>query len=104
MYLELDAATATLDTFVKDWVAGVDHGAGWVPKVYAMKWRSVEAAKAVVDKALDVVGGGSIFKGNELERLYRDVRAGGFHPGNDALTHEIVGKAVLGILPEQPRW
>ncbi len=27
-----------------------------------------------------------------------------FHPGNDALTHEVVGKAVLGILGEQPRW
>jgi alkylation response protein AidB-like acyl-CoA dehydrogenase len=45
-----------------------------------------------------------MFTGNELERLYRDVRAGGFHPGNDALTHELVGKAVLGILTEQPRW
>ena len=45
-----------------------------------------------------------MFAGNELERLYRDVRCGGFHPGNDALTHELVGKAVLGILGEQPRW
>ena len=43
-----------------------------------------------------------MFRGNELERLYRDVRCGGFHPGNDALTHELVGKAVLGILAEQP--
>lgn len=104
MYLELDAASATLDRFVTDWVAGVDHGDGWVPKVYSMKWRSVEAAKHVVDTALDVSGGGGMFRGNELERLYRDVRCGGFHPGNDALTHELVGKAVLGILGEQPRW
>jgi alkylation response protein AidB-like acyl-CoA dehydrogenase len=104
MYLELDAASATLERFVDDWVAGVDHGDGWVPKVYAMKWRAVEAAKRVVDIALDVSGGAGMFKGNELERLYRDVRCGGFHPGNDALTHELVGKAVLGILAEQPRW
>jgi alkylation response protein AidB-like acyl-CoA dehydrogenase len=104
MYLELEAASATLDRFVADWVAGVDHGAGWVPKVYAMKWRAVEAAKRVVDVALDVAGGAGMFRGNELERLYRDVRCGGFHPGNDALTHELVGKAVLGILGEQPRW
>ena len=46
----------------------------------------------------------AMFVGNELERLYRDVRCGGFHPGNDALTHELVGKSVLGILAEQPRW
>jgi alkylation response protein AidB-like acyl-CoA dehydrogenase len=45
-----------------------------------------------------------MFKGSELERLYRDVRAGGFHPGSDALTHELVGKIALGIVAEQPRW
>jgi alkylation response protein AidB-like acyl-CoA dehydrogenase len=104
MYLELDAASATLDRFVHDWVAGVDHGEEWVPMVYSMKWRAVEAAKRVVDIALDVSGGAGMFKANELERLYRDVRCGGFHPGNAALTHELVGKAVLGILAEQPRW
>ena len=80
-------------------MAGADHGDGWMPKVYSMKWRAVEAAKRVVDIALDVSGGGGMFKGNELERLYRDVRCGGFHPGNDAITHEMVGKAVLGISP-----
>jgi alkylation response protein AidB-like acyl-CoA dehydrogenase len=104
MYLELDAASATLERFVDDWVAGVDHAEGWVSKVYSMKWRAVEAAKRVVDVALDVVGGGAMFRRNELERLYRDVRCGGFHPANDALAHEMVGKTVLGILGEQPRW
>lgn len=104
MFLELDAASATLDRFVREWVAGVDHGLGWVPMVYSMKWRAVEAAKRVVDLALDVTGGAGMFRRSELERLYRDVRCGGFHPGNDALTHEMVGKAVLGVLGEQPRW
>lgn len=104
MFLELDAASATLGLFVDDWVSQVDHGAALVPKVYSMKWRAVEAAKRVVDTALDVAGGAGMFRGNELERLYRDVRCGGFHPGNDALTHEMVGKAVLGVLGEQPRW
>jgi len=104
MYLTLDAAGATFERFVDDWTAGADHGDAWVPKVYSMKWQAVEAAKRVVDTALDAVGGGAMFVGNELERLYRDVRCGGFHPGNDALTHELVGKAVLGVLGEQPRW
>jgi alkylation response protein AidB-like acyl-CoA dehydrogenase len=104
MYLDLDAASATIDRFVDDWTTGVDHGAAWTPKVYATKWRAVETAKRVVDVALDVAGGAGMFKRSELERLYRDVRCGGFHPGNDALTHEVVGKAVLGILAEQPRW
>ena len=49
-------------------------------------------------------GGTGMFKSNELERLYRDVRCGGFHPANSALVHEIVGKTTLGILGEEPRW
>ena len=94
----------TFERFVDDWTAAVDHGDAWVPKVYAMKWRAVEAAKRVVDRALDVSGGAGMFRSSELERLYRDVRCGGFHPGNDALTHELVGKALLGVLEDQPRW
>jgi hypothetical protein len=45
-----------------------------------------------------------MFKRNELERLYRDVRAGGFHPANALLVHEIVGKSALGVLGQLPRW
>jgi alkylation response protein AidB-like acyl-CoA dehydrogenase len=104
MYLELDAARATVDRFVDDWLTGADHGERWGAQLFSMKWRAVEAAKRVVDLALDVSGGGGMFRGNELERLYRDVRCGGFHPGNDALTHEMVGKIALGIVDEEPRW
>jgi len=46
-----------------------------------------------------------MFKKSERERLFRDCRAGRFHPANSLLTHEIVGKIALGISPdEQPRW
>jgi alkylation response protein AidB-like acyl-CoA dehydrogenase len=104
MYLELDAAKATVDRFVDDWLAGaVDER--FAAQLFSMKWRAVEAAKRVVDIALDVTGGGGMFRHSELERLYRDVRCGGFHPGNDALTHEMVGKIALGIAAEEgPRW
>ncbi len=104
MYLELDAAQCTVDRFVEDWLIGAPHGELWTAKVSSMKWRAAEAAKRVVDIALDVSGGGGMFRGNELERLYRDARCGGFHPFNDAMTHELVGKTLLGVLGEQPRW
>ena len=104
MYLELDAARATVDRLIADWEAAVDCGDMWTARVVSCKWRAVEAAKRVVDVALDVTGGGGMVRGNELERLYRDVRCGGFHPANDALTHETVAKAMLGIGPDQPRW
>jgi alkylation response protein AidB-like acyl-CoA dehydrogenase len=104
MYLELDAAGATLDRLIDDFLAGADHGPEWDAKAFSAKWRAVETAKSVCDTALDVCGGGSMFRGNELERLYRDARCGGFHPANDALTHEMVGKIALGIAAEMPRW
>jgi alkylation response protein AidB-like acyl-CoA dehydrogenase len=77
----------------------------WGAKIVAMKYHIVESAKRVVDIAMDMSGGAGMYKTNELERLYRDVRAGGFHPANSALVHELVGKTTLGVgLGESPRW
>ena len=105
MGLELEAMGPHLERIAEDWSSGVDHGAQWPMKLVAVKHRCVEGAKKVVDLALTVSGGSGMFRRNELERLYRDVRCGGFHPANSLLVHEIVGKTHLGIdLGEQPRW
>ena len=81
-----------------------DHGGLWPMKLVATKYHAVESAKRVVDLAMDVSGGSGMFKSQELERLYRDVRCGGFHPANSALVHELVGKTMVGVLGEEPRW
>ena len=63
------------------------------------------AAGRVVDKAMEISGGGAYFKRAPLERMYRDVRAGRFHPlpHYDAL--ELIGKAELGVPDDQrPRF
>ena len=105
MQLALEGAGAQVDRVAEEWSTGVDHGAQWPMKLVSAKHNAVEAAKKVVDLAMAVSGGGGMFKSNELERLYRDARCGGFHPANTLLVHEIVGKTVLGIdLGEQPRW
>ena len=105
MQLEIESMGPHLDQIARDWSTGVDHGMEWPAKIVAAKYHAVEAAKRVVDLALDASGGSGMYKTNELERLYRDVRAGGFHPANSALVHEIVAKTALGIdLGEQPRW
>ena len=105
MTIEIEAMGPHIDRIAADWTNGVDHGAEWPSKLVAAKYHIVESAKRVVDLAMDMSGGAGMFKGNELERLYRDVRCGGFHPANSHLTHEIVGKTTLGIgLEEQPRW
>ncbi len=105
MYMTLDAAGAYVDKIANDWANNVDHGAEWPAKVVGAKHVAVEAAKKVSDLALMISGGTGMFKSSELERLYRDIRCGGFHPANSMLVHEIVGKTALGIdLGEQPRW
>ncbi len=75
-------------------------------KTLAVKYYCVESVWRVVDLAMDVSGGRGMARGTELERLFRDTRAGRFHPANSSLTHEIAGKTALGIdwTSDTPRW
>ncbi len=105
MMIELDGIIAHADRVADDWTKGVDHGGLWPAKLVAAKYRCTEGAFRVVDLALDVSGGRGMFKGDELERIYRDARCGRFHPANSMTVHEVVGKSALGILGEDgPRW
>ena len=105
MAMRIEAMDAQLDRLVADWSTNVDHGERWPMKIVAAKYNVAEGAVDVVDRAMAISGGTGMFKGNELERLYRDVRCGGFHPANTLLAPEIVAKITLGIdLGEQPRW
>ena len=104
MALGLDAVKARLGRIAADWCAGVDHGGLWPAKLVSAKYHATESARRVTKLALDVVGGGAIFKGQELERLLRDATLGPVHPANSLLVHEIVGKTYLGLLGQPPRW
>lgn len=105
MTFRFDSAEALVEKIADEWSRGVDHGGMWPAKLISAKHNAVEAAKDIVDRAMAISGGSGMFKGNELERLYRDVRCGGFHPANSLLAPELVAKFVLGIDPgEQPRW
>jgi alkylation response protein AidB-like acyl-CoA dehydrogenase len=102
--MDLETMGPHVEAIANDWCEG-RVGPDWFLRLVAMKHRTVEAAFRVADQALDLSGGFGMFKKSELERLFRDCRAGRFHPANPALTHEIVGKIALGINPdEQPRW
>jgi alkylation response protein AidB-like acyl-CoA dehydrogenase len=105
MMLELESIGPHIERIAEDWSTGVNHGPAWPMKLVAAKYHAVESGWRIVDRALDLSGGFGMFKKNELERLFRDARAGRFHPTNSALTHELVAKTALGIHPdEQPRW
>ncbi|MDQ0672838.1 alkylation response protein AidB-like acyl-CoA dehydrogenase [Pseudarthrobacter siccitolerans] len=77
-----------------------DHGPQWFPKLVGLKVNATETARRVVDLAIRVSGGSSYFRGSELERLYRDVLAGMFHPSDDESAHNTVANAWLGPLEE----
>jgi alkylation response protein AidB-like acyl-CoA dehydrogenase len=105
MQLALEPIAPHLDHVAGEWSQGVDHGALWPAKFCAAKHHAVEACWKIVDIAMSVSGGAGMFKGSELERLFRDAACGRFHPANSMLAHEIVAKTALGIdLGEQPRW
>jgi alkylation response protein AidB-like acyl-CoA dehydrogenase len=103
--LAMDPIGPLLDRVSEDWSNGVDHGATWPARIVSAKYHAVEGCFKIVDCAMEVSGGAGMFRGNELEQLFRDARCGRFHPANTFLTHEIVAKTKLGIdLGEQPRW
>jgi len=105
MMLAYDPIAPHLDRIAEDWSNGVDHGGTWPSRIVSAKHHAVNACWKIADTAMDLSGGSGMFRGNELERLFRDARCGRFHPANTFLTHEIVAKTALGIdLGEQPRW
>jgi alkylation response protein AidB-like acyl-CoA dehydrogenase len=102
--IALESIGPVIDRTMDDWSAGVQHP-DWPIKLVATKYHAVETAWRLVDTAMDLSGGFGMFKKNELERLFRDARAGRFHPANSALSHELIAKLTLGINPdESPRW
>jgi alkylation response protein AidB-like acyl-CoA dehydrogenase len=105
IFMELESMVPQVDRAADDWTNGVDHGGLWPAKLVAAKHRCVQGAFRVADLALEVSGGRGMFRGDELERLYRDARCGRFHPANPMVVYEVVGKCALGILAEPgPRW
>jgi alkylation response protein AidB-like acyl-CoA dehydrogenase len=102
--MDIEAMGPHVEAVATAWAEG-NVGPDWLVRLMSMKHKVVEGAFRVADRALDLSGGFGMFKKSELERLFRDARAGKFHPANPLLTHEIVGKVSLGINhDEQPRW
>jgi alkylation response protein AidB-like acyl-CoA dehydrogenase len=105
MVIEMEGIGAHIDRIAQEWSDGVDHGHAWAIKLMAAKYHASHGSWKVVDDAMDILGGGSIFKKSGFERLWRDARLGRIHPGNSQLAMEVIGKLSLGINPDEaPRW
>lgn len=93
LYPQLKVVAADVDALA-------DHGTQWFPRLVGLKVNATETARRVVDLAIRVSGGSSYFRGSELERLYRDVLAGMFHPSDDESAHNTVANAWLGPMED----
>jgi alkylation response protein AidB-like acyl-CoA dehydrogenase len=104
MRMALDAAEAMLDRTTSQWESGAEYE-DWPVRFVSTRQTVINNAYDVVDRALDLSGGGGAFRRNRLEQIFRDVRMGKFHPGNSMLAHELIGKLCLGVDPDNPmRW
>lgn len=89
--LQLDKLTDDVDHLTER-----DYGAKWFLHFSAVKGRATEAAKDAVELAIRTTGGAQYFRTSELQRLYRDVLAGLYHPSDNESLHASYAKALLG--------
>lgn len=75
----------------------VDDPRNWSRKAVAARMVAIENSVRVVDLALRAVGGSSYFRRLPLERFFRDVRAGLYHPFDTDESLEFLGKSAFGI-------
>jgi alkylation response protein AidB-like acyl-CoA dehydrogenase len=103
---EVELLLRPAEALLRDGLRRRKEGAVLQPEeLNTIKYVAVNNAEAAVDRSLRMVGGHGIFRKLPLERFYRDVRAGQFHPPSNDVALETIGKAVLGVDPmKEPRW
>jgi alkylation response protein AidB-like acyl-CoA dehydrogenase len=104
MWIAIDGVRSSLDMIAADWGDGIDYTPEWELRIAGAKQRTSDMVRFVIDTATDVAGGSSIRTDSELSRLLRDSRAVAYHPPAAAVAHEGIGKALLSIDPNGPRW
>lgn len=101
--MAIECVRSQLELLARDWVAG-EITDDWAIRLYSAKHCTSVQVRRAVDLAAEILGGAAISNQGEFARLWRDSRGIAYHPPSDALAHEQVAKAVLGIDPTGPRW
>jgi alkylation response protein AidB-like acyl-CoA dehydrogenase len=105
MEIELAAARALVRQTAEQWMAGGLREQADLAHIILPKYVATNTAVRVVDTAMSVVGAPGIFRRHPMQRFYRDVRPGPFHPMTNDVARELIGKTALGIpMDFQPRW
>jgi alkylation response protein AidB-like acyl-CoA dehydrogenase len=105
MEIELAAARALVRQTALEWMAGGLRERDDLARIILPKYHATNAAVRIVDQAMTIVGAPGIFRRHPMQRYYRDVRPGPFHPMTNDVAKELIGKTALGIPMEfEPRW
>lgn len=68
-------------------------------RMLVRKTIATNALYASVNKAIELVGGKSLFRANTLERLFRDLQGARFHPLPEKQQQVFTGRIELGLPP-----
>lgn len=105
MEIGLAAARALTLRTAREWMDGKYREPDDLAYLAIPKYVATNTAVQVVDRAMGIVGATSIFRRYPLQRYYRDVRAGPFHPFGNDVAREMIGKRALGVsFWFEPRW
>ncbi len=74
----------------------------WTRKAAAAKMVAIENSSRVLDLGLRVAGGASLSRTFPLERIFRDVKAGLFHPLDTDQTLDFLGLTAFGLTDPDP--
>ncbi len=100
--LALHSARSILYHTAETWDAQPAARAEMGEALIIAKLTATNAAIAVVDHAMRVVGGASMTHQLPLERYYRDVRAGLYHPPSDDSAIPLLGRLALQRIAPLP--
>ncbi len=93
---EMDVRLRAAELLVDEAAAAVDAGAPGAAEVARAKLFATEAAGWICDRAVQLLGGRGVKRGEIVERLYREVRALRIYEGTSEVQKLILAKEILG--------
>ncbi|UOF89326.1 acyl-CoA/acyl-ACP dehydrogenase [Fodinisporobacter ferrooxydans] len=95
MEAELRTARTLMYSIAERWDQDIENRPHFKTELGLVKYVATNSALSVVDKAMRIVGGLSLYRTLPLERMYRDVRAGLHNPPMDDAVIRDLAKTAL---------
>jgi acyl-CoA dehydrogenase len=77
--------------------AADDPGSETTNRIMTGRVLTAHSALLTVEKAMEVVGGASLYRDLGLERLFRDIQGARFHPLQEKAQQLYAGRMALGL-------